>query len=493
MFAFCDFTFSNSTFNSNGAILFGSDYGSTPITTSDTESDYTNRITVAGSTFSLNTATIFRTERYVKIDNCTFTDNTSRIGEFRGLNRYQVLNSTFTSNTGGNLFYFTSSLPTIFLANLGANNHLFDGNTFTGNTGTIINPGTTDSQTKATITNNIFSGNGVRWSGSPAVATANTFDDFISSISHDGLNNTVTVVMSVSAFNTNTGTGALELSDFEFALSGGNATLASSVPTSIAISGNTYVLGVNTTGIIDGTELLTVSPVVNSIYDLLGNIANTSQLIGSSNLVATVFFVTKNGGITTVGNANSVSKKGALGAGSAVNKNGASNYTQNGVSIGDAFNGGIVGYILQPGDPGYDSDVQHGIIVAPTDQSNGTNNGTYGQGIQYVTPVDIGSGQSNTALVAPNVTNGGVFICDNLSLNGYTDWFLPSRDELLMIYENRVIIGGFTISGDELYWTSSFNPTNANFAYHVNFTTGIASNSVRTNNTSLSVRAIRYF
>ena len=93
----------NSTFSNNSGTLFGSDYGNTP-TTTEPDNSYTNRIMVSGSTFSTNSGTIFRTERFVKIDNCTFTSNTSQIGNFRGLNRYQVINSTFNNNTGWTLF-----------------------------------------------------------------------------------------------------------------------------------------------------------------------------------------------------------------------------------------------------------------------------------------------------------------------------------------------------------------------------------------------------
>jgi hypothetical protein len=48
-------TISNATFTNNGGNLFGSDYGSTPNTTSDTLTDYTNRITVTNSSFTGNT------------------------------------------------------------------------------------------------------------------------------------------------------------------------------------------------------------------------------------------------------------------------------------------------------------------------------------------------------------------------------------------------------------------------------------------------------
>lgn len=168
-------TITNSTFTNNSGILFGSDYGSTPSTTSDIETDYTNRIVVTGCTFSFNTGTIFRTERFVKIDDCIFNNNTSQIGQFRGLNRYQVLNSTFSNNTGSTMFSFSSNISSGWgLATLGTNHHLFDGNTFTGNIGTVINTGTTNEQSKTTISNNIFASNGANWTGSPAMEFNNT-------------------------------------------------------------------------------------------------------------------------------------------------------------------------------------------------------------------------------------------------------------------------------------------------------------------------------
>lgn len=277
-------TISNSTFTSNSGTLFGSDYGSTPSNTSDTETDYSNRITVTGSTFSSNTGTIFSTERYVKIDNCIFSNNTSQIGSFRGLNRYQVLNSTFTNN-GSTLFSFSSNLSSgTFLATLGTNQHLFNGNTFSGNTGTIIYTGSTNEQAKTTISNNTFINNGTNWTGNPAVVSGNTLDNFITSVSHSSANSTITVVMNRPVFNTNAVSGSLEANDFQFALSGGNATLGSSTPTSISVSGNTYTLGINTIGTIYGTETITVNPVLNSIYDASSNIAGSTQKNNTASL-----------------------------------------------------------------------------------------------------------------------------------------------------------------------------------------------------------------
>ncbi len=44
-------------------------------------------------------------------------------------------------------------------------------------------------------------------------------------------------------------------------------------------------------------------------------------------------------------------------------------------------------------------------------------------------------------------------LCHNLVLNGFDDWYLPSRNELSTLYTNKATIGGFT--DWELYWTST--------------------------------------
>lgn len=281
-------TISNATFTNNSGTLFGSDYGSAPNTTSDIVTDYTNRITVTGSTFASNTGIIFQTQRYVKIDDCIFTDNTQPIGYFYGVNRYQVLNSTFTNNTGWTLFYFSSWIgdtPSFGAGTLSANNTLFEGNTFTGNTGTVINPGGSDKyDSKTTITNNIFSNNGTSYTGTPAVVSNNTLDNFISSVTHAVVESTLIVTMRRPVFNTNAGSGTLEVSDFDLELTGGNATLISSTPTSISVDGNVYTLGIPISGEISGAEMITVKPVINSIYDGSFNVAGTTQQNNSINL-----------------------------------------------------------------------------------------------------------------------------------------------------------------------------------------------------------------
>jgi hypothetical protein len=124
-------TFNDSQFTNNGYAIT-SDHGGTPSALSLTDTDYSNRIYVNGSTFTSNTYGI-RTERFVKINNSQFTGNTQFGAYLGGLNRQQVLNSTFTSNGVG--VSFSSWIPTSWT--VGAGNQMVSGNTFNGNTTAI--------------------------------------------------------------------------------------------------------------------------------------------------------------------------------------------------------------------------------------------------------------------------------------------------------------------------------------------------------------------
>ena len=172
-----------------------SDYGSTPSTKSLDETAYTNRIYVNNSLFS-NNGTAVGTERFVKVVGSTFTNNGDAL-RLGGLNRQQVLNSTFTDNNIGVATF--SWMPTSWVP--GVDNQLVEGNTFTRNT-IAIN------------FNNYFSngskthdGNGVNsWS----TARNNTFDDNGTNVSGDyGIvedSNTVVTTTTTTTSTTSTTT-----------------------------------------------------------------------------------------------------------------------------------------------------------------------------------------------------------------------------------------------------------------------------------------------
>ena len=106
----------------------------------------------------------------------------------------------------------------------------------------------------------------------------------ITGVSLAANNTTLSVSMSEPVYNTDGGSGALEASDFVFSIALGDATLSSTTPTSISKSGNIYTLGVGLSGTANGAEVLVVNPVDDSIFDLVGHEASTSQSNNRVNL-----------------------------------------------------------------------------------------------------------------------------------------------------------------------------------------------------------------
>ena len=198
----------------------------------------------------------------------------------------------------------------------------------------------------------------------------------------------------------------------------------------------------------------------------------------------------KSSGTITAGTVTYPSADGTTGQLLTTNGSGTITWTANNSFthyVGEEFGGGIVVSVYKT------NGAEHGLIISKSDVSTST---TWSS----ITNVSSGAtsrinGQSNTALIiAQNgTTSSAAKICDDLVLNGYSDWYLPSVSEfgLVWILRNAIeMYGSDLMNGDNYaYYTSTEESANYVFMYNGNSTFPIGQgkgNSVR-------VRAMRKF
>ena len=134
-----------------------------------------------------------------------------------------------------------------------------------------------------------------------------------------------------------------------------------------------------------------------------------------------------------------------------------------------------------------DSLGHHGLIAAPADQatigwSNGANVTTNASSET--------DGLANTGMISDVQGDAPPYaasVCMDIESNGvFFIWFLPSKNELDLMYKSKDLIGGFS---SNLYWSSTENDTNN--AWTQDFSNGTHALSNKT--TTHHVRAIRSF
>lgn len=153
------------------------------------------------------------------------------------------------------------------------------------------------------------------------------------------------------------------------------------------------------------------------------------------------------------------------------------------LNVGDRYGGGIVAYIFLPGDNGYVAGQTHGLIAAIVDQTTDAGVKWFPSIFYDVTQTLLGQGLDNTLSIiaasgGASLTNFAAGLASSYRGGGYTDWYLPSKDELNKLYLNRDIIGGFATSGLAAYWSSSLKGT-INFKDFTEFAKGISNGWVQ--------------
>ncbi|MDA8934460.1 DUF1566 domain-containing protein [Flavobacteriales bacterium] len=159
--------------------------------------------------------------------------------------------------------------------------------------------------------------------------------------------------------------------------------------------------------------------------------------------------------------------------------------------IGQEAYGGIVFYVDETG--------EHGLVAAMEDLEGTYQWGCYGTELTGADGQAIGTGYQNTMDIVNqgcDTGNGGITAAQaalDAEINGYSDWYLPSKDELYEMYStigNEGLegnIGGFDTS--DFYWSSS--EYNNNNAWTVDFDDGYT--TIGSKNNTVRVRVIRAF
>ena len=133
------------------------------------------------------------------------------------------------------------------------------------------------------------------------------------------------------------------------------------------------------------------------------------------------------------------------------------------LNVGESYGGGKVAYIFTQNDPGYVAGQTHGLIAATSDQTTNAGVAWFPSAFYGATTISLGQGSFNTfsiiaaaVVTGPDLSTFAAGLANSYRGGDYTDWYLPSKDELQKLYNAKDTIGGFVTTISPLgYWSSS--------------------------------------
>ncbi|MEI8142323.1 MAG: LamG-like jellyroll fold domain-containing protein [Chitinophagia bacterium] len=255
------------------------------------------------------------------------------------------------------------------------------------------------------------------------------------------------------------------------------------------IGSTTAVIG----GVISPTNIITTS--IGVIYSTDINFGTYSTTTIQSNVAAGSYSSTISGlnSSTTYFAKSFIVNKAGTSYGPAISFS----TTSPPIIAGSLYQGGVIAYVLQSGDPGYDASTPHGLIAAISDQSTGimwSNNRI--RSITGANGTAIGTGLANTNTIIASqgavATSYAAGLARAYNGGGYNDWYLPSKNELNKLYLNKTVIGGFS-SGYYFSSSEETNQWNEYDAWRQRFADGAQESGGYGKDQQLYVRAIRSF
>ena len=184
----------------------------------------------------------------------------------------------------------------------------------------------------------------------------------------------------------------------------------------------------------------------------------------------------------------------ALYAANAGTATGGGNFTH---YIGEEYGGGVIFHLWKD-----NAGVEHGLIVALTDSTSRWSNVTSAAiGTSAQSSWD-GLSNSNSIVGQAGHTSSAAKLCLDLVSGGQSDWYLPSIQELNMLWNNyytvtRALsqISGATQLSNRVYWSSSEYSGNGAWYFNFAFGYGTTYNSPSNLNKdhTFYVRAVRAF